>query len=140
MVNRTSDEIIKIISKQLGPFMEDYPAYCISDEQYHCPTIKEVQKILTKSKLNSKIWLSEKFDCDDFALALKYEFIKNAWHNKKRKIPYSVGIINGDSSGEGYHAINFVICDDGKLYLIEPQTDEMFLPSRNFKDIYFIYI
>ena len=112
----------------------------ISDEQYYCPTMDEVKEIIKKNTIDRIQYTDEVFDCDDYALALKYHFIKQAYTDKHRKHPYCMGMVMGNILEDIPHAINFVITNTLELFLIEPQTDEILQPTKLDREIYFMYM
>lgn len=112
----------------------------ISDEKYFCPSIDNVKLLIEKNTVDRLQYTDELFDCDDYAMLLKAHFIKSAYKNKKRRYPYSVGIIMGDLLGDIPHAINFVITEKLKLLFIEPQNDTITSPTKSDAEIFFVYI
>ncbi len=135
-----SDEIEDIIRATFGKRFTRNHTIQIADEQYFCPSLKFVKKMLAKNKVDKFEYIEEKFDCDDFAFILKAYFIKQAYKDKKRRYPYCLGIIMGKLLGDINHAINFVITDSLKFYLIEPQTDAILKPTKKDREIYSIYM
>ncbi len=136
-----SDEISNIIKKAFGRrFTRDFSLQ-ISDEQYYCPSLDDVKLMIKKNNDDRLEYTDSIFDCDDYALSLKYFFIKQAYKNHHRRYPYCMGMIMGAKLlGDIPHAINFVITDKLKLYLIEPQEDKIIKPTKSDRQIYFIYI
>lgn len=112
----------------------------VADEEYYCPSMDEVKEIIKKNTIDRMQYTDDVFDCDDYALGLKYHFIKQAYKNKHREHPYCMGIIMGNILEDIPHAINFVITNTLELYLIEPQTDEILQPTEKDREIYFIYM
>ena len=113
----------------------------ISDEKYFCPSIDDVKLLIKKNTVDRLQYTDDIFDCDDYALSLKYFFIKSAYKDKKRRYPYCVGIIMGGKLlGNIPHAINFVITEKLKLLLIEPQNDSIIFPRKSDAEIFFVYI
>ncbi len=136
-----SDEIESVIRKTFGKrFTHDFSLQ-IHDEQYFCPSMDDVKVLLEKNKVDKLEYIEDKFDCDDFAFILKAYFIKQAYKDKKRRYPYSLGLIMGGKLlGNIPHAINFIITEKLKILLIEPQTDAILKPTKNDREIYFIYM
>jgi len=131
------EEMMEIINTQLaGKLLPNYRLY-FGDFNCYCPPLNDVKKILKKSTVNMKKWTEHIFDCDDFAFVLKSDFCIDNYRNKERRVPYCFGIIWGKHI-PGDHAMNWVIADDLKLYLVEPQDDSIRLPSGTDYDIYLL--
>jgi predicted transcriptional regulator len=109
-----------------------------ADEKYYCPPLSDIKYLVRWNKINRKKYTSEIFDCDDFALALKYFFVKHAYSNGKRRFPHCAGIIWGFIQGE-QHAVNIVVNDKKEVLFIEPQQDYIFYPGDDDMDFNFIY-
>lgn len=106
----------------------------LGDSNYYLPTQQEIQTILSASQVDRHKWISDKFDCDDFAYALKGEMSTHAYETTDLKYGLCVGIVWGNFDWvEGYHAINWCITSEEKLLLIEPQNDN-FYPSSHCTD------
>ncbi|NEP06717.1 MULTISPECIES: lectin MOA-related protein [Okeania] len=84
-----------------------------------------------------------RFDCDDFALLLKADFAKNSYQSNNLNHSHAFGILWGNWINNGGHAINWMINEDCKLRLIEPQNDNVFFPNdpdgELFSHIYFMF-
>ena len=83
------------------------------DGKYYCPQPDDFAKIIGWDWLDSKPWIAEKFDCDEFAFAFKGR-LGDLW------MVNSVGLIIDWSST---HAYNVVVLADGKALAYEPQDD-----------------
>ena len=108
--------------------------------QYHVPQEKVIREIVNDSKIDHETYISEKFDCDDFAHLLKAAFIRDAYTNGHRRLPYAFGILWGNKPA---HAMNFALTTNGSenyiLKLIELQTATLYTPSqKKLADIYLI--
>lgn len=135
-----SDEVIDILWDVFKKrFTNDY-SLIIADDAYYCPTLTEVRSLLSKNHLDKKKFTDSKFDCDDYAFGLKNLFIKRAYYRKQRKNPYCVGLLWGNVLSETPHAINFVITNRKKVYLIEPQQDKIIKPTPRDDKISFVYV
>ena len=136
-----SYRVEKIIKKTFGRrFTRDFYLQ-LADEEYYCPPLSDIRKLVKQNKIDRLTYSAEKFDCDDFAVSLKSIFIKHAYKNKERRYPHCLGIIMGGKLlGNIPHAINIVISNQLKVYLIEPQEDKIFRPRKSDREIYFIYI
>ena len=99
-----------------------------ADHDYYYVTIEEMKDIILHDWVDKKKYLSEKFDCDDFALVFKA-------HLAERFNINAVGLarsvkINDLKTGKpkGFHRANIFFADDNgviKLYFLEPQTDKV---------------
>ena len=94
----------------------------LADSLYYCPSAAYVESLLEKDLTDRKTYADESFDCDDFAWMLKAAFCEDAYRNGQRRAAHAMGIIWGEFPHP--HAINWVITDDKRLLLIEPQTDK----------------
>ena len=136
----SAEKAENIIRKTFGDGFADNFSLHISDEKYYCPSLDDVDIIIQQYADERPDYTNEVYDCDDFALALKYFFIKHAYKNGKRRAPHCMGMIWGEVLGEGQHAVNFVIDNDLKLSLIDPQKDEILIPDETDREITFIYL
>ena len=140
-------EVEKILKFNLKEYFRRANIY-IADEQYFCPSLKTARKIVKKSGVDRRRFISEKHDCDDFAHLLKGAFIREAYKDGSRKYPFSCGIVWGDRPS---HAMNVTIVDDWlgkkrkpsseryKVYIIEPQSGVFYKPEkRKLDEIYLI--
>ncbi|MBN2526600.1 MAG: lectin MOA-related protein [Deltaproteobacteria bacterium] len=132
-------EIQEILIETLGEKICIDCTYMFADAQYYATPEKDVQKLLKKSKSDKEKYILEIHDCDDFALSLKHDFIKDAYKNGKRRHPHALGIMWANALREGAHAINVVITDNQEVKFIEPQNDRMFAPRKEDGQIYFFY-
>lgn len=133
------DELYDILLKTLTNKFAKDNNIIFGDEKYYCPSYRDIRALLKKNYIDKMKYTEEKYDCDDFAISLKYFFIKDSYANKIRRYPHCFGILMGGELKEGSHAINIVITNKKKVYFIEPQNDKMFKLRKEDKDIYFIY-
>lgn len=136
----TLNEVKDIIKKQVvdaGKTHANFKDY-YGDSSYYCPPTADVQALLTKSRTDALTWTRSIFDCDDFAFVLKGEVARDNYRNLSRRLPYCFGIVWGYNLGGGHHAMNWVITDDLKFKLVEPQNDSIRIPGANDDDIYMI--
>lgn len=128
---RTSDEVRDILTQQLR---------CnhlhIGDSAYGSYSIEELRAFLASDNVNKLKYHKNRFDCDNFALVLagrEAEYFANA----SGEVGSTFGIVHGDirkdekSDKTRPHAVNVFIDDHGKVWLIEPQTDEIYAPTKN---------
>lgn len=133
IVERPSSEIRRIIHDTLSPGQIH-----IVDGNYGCYPRSEVERFLSSDSVDKLKYHKERFDCDNFALALAGR--EAEWYaSGVNESGSSFGIVHGDIRKEETdteprpHAINFFIDNEGELWLIEPQTDEIFKPTSNSK-------
>jgi hypothetical protein len=152
VVVRTSKEIREIISAKLR--VKDIH---VSDGSYGCYSRSELERFLASDNVDELKYKKDRFDCDNFALALagreaewfagsdsagangsgKSDDVDAGVENGAGAFGSAFGIVHGDirkaeaDTTPRPHAINFQIDADGELWLIEPQTDAIFKPTAN---------
>lgn len=96
------------------------------DEENILPSKNDVQELLTVSFFEKYRYIAGKFDCNSFALVLT-AFITQERYFREDKARWAFGLVCGyfPRFSPDYHARCLVICDDGKIYTVEPQTDQM---------------
>ncbi|MDY6991049.1 MAG: LamG domain-containing protein [Pseudomonadota bacterium] len=129
-------QIRQILYTQLAGHLSRDIYLRIPDNEYYCPSLADTKALIEQTAVERFQPLGSRFDADDFALVLKAEFAKDAYRAGIRRAPYCFGIV---WAGEA-NAYNCIINDDLRLRLIQPQTDEIFLPRQHDNDIRFIYI
>lgn len=104
----------------------------IFDQQLKCLPVKEIETMVIAvwEKMKNA---GEKLDCDDQALFL-HAAVKKRWALNS---PDNEALCFGEVAGtmfQGWsdtHNQNIAVADDGKIWLIEPQTKEMWPASPN---------
>ncbi len=96
----------------------------LADEKYKLPTVQSIKDFLLKDLTNLSVYVPIWHDCDDSAFHLLGVFNNPNWS------AFAVGF-----AWSKVHAFNIFIGEDMKLYIIEPQTDEVIL-YEDAKDIY----
>lgn len=115
------------VQNYIGGYLTDNAAVRFADEQYYLPTKEELNYLLQESRLERMAWTQERFDCDDFAYALKGEMSVHAYKTESVTMGFAVGIAWGEFSWvEGLHAINWAMDSEGQFYFIEPQSDGLY--------------
>jgi hypothetical protein len=129
-----STEISTIIKNSLR--IADRTRVNLNDGSYYAIPLMDIKKFLLVDATNWHIYKKELFDCDDFALVLLGR--NREWFSKANIQDASTfGVAIGDirryetDTTPRYHALNFIITDDKKLYLIEPQNDSVYEPTSN---------
>ncbi len=140
----TKAEVQGIIKAQLtdvGKTHADFKAF-YGDGSYYTPPKADVEAILKRTTAKKFGYIPLVFDCDDYAFVRKGEFAADNFRNKIRRLPYCFGIVWGyELTGPGsHHAMNWVITDDMKLNLVEPQTDSIRAPVAGDKGIYMMIV
>ncbi len=139
------ERVSEIIKEQLkGKFVRRrrwfsfYPVYppFLPDAEYWAAPKFIYEEIIQTSIIDQRKYVSERGDCDDFALLLKADFVRASWKSGERRRPYCFGEVWGKLPGP--HAINWFIDDTETLYFVEPQDDKVFLPRETDKDIFLI--
>ncbi len=128
----SSSELRNLVSQQLGTKLGRRFEIYVADVKYYCPPIIDAQEIIWASTVDRKTWISDRFDCDDFAHVLKAHFAEAAYKNGSRRAAHCFGIVWGSLPGP--HAINWMVNSDMKLRFIEPQNDRIFFPRRTEKE------
>jgi len=101
------------------------------DSQYRVPSEISFKRILREDVIDEIKYQSEYFDCDKFAFLFK---ALSALHYRIN----AVGIVISYTSG---HAFNIVFTeekDNLKIYKLEPQSDELWMPEKPERDNYTI--
>jgi len=122
------NNIIPYIRNQAGKIYLINPDLKVLDNEYALLTKTQIEEFLKSDWTNFRNYRKEKFDCDDFAIVLLGRF-----HEKFGNC--SVGFACSDT-----HAFNFFVDEKRKLWLIEPQTDKIFISSNSKYKINFALI
>ena len=94
------------------------------DGYFYTTTLEDIKKIIQWDWTNTKRYISEVFDCDDFAGYFKFRVSLNFGIN-------AVAYILDYSSG---HSYNIIFPIDSEPLILEPQTDQIFrISERNTK-------
>jgi len=89
------------------------------DGEYILCDMDDVRKFLQRDLVDKKQYRKRIFDCDDFSFVLKGRACLEL-------SGCCVGIVWVVKPDRGKHALNFFIDQDGDMWYIEPQTDEIF--------------
>jgi len=87
------------------------------DGKYYLTNQSNFLNIIAWHWVDSREWVKDKFDCENFAITLKADV---DWYFGLNQ----VGIVIDYKAGHGY---NLVVFPDGKVMLLEPQNDRMFV-------------
>lgn len=112
-VKVTSTDVQKAWKESSGRKMD---CMCL-DRFFYAQTPEVWDHVLQYSSVNNKKYVSDRFDCDDFAFALKGTM------GQKLSIGSSIGVIVDYSGKHAYNAL--LVTDDNKLSIqfLEPQQD-----------------
>jgi len=105
----------------------DNPKVRILDNKYKVPRLEYLKHALSKTAINRARYVSDYYDCDNFAFHL-HSVLALEYHIN------SVGIV---ISGKSRHAFNLSIAHEGgneKVYKIEPQADRVWRPEQPERD------
>jgi hypothetical protein len=108
------DELYSVLSAE---FPEAH--ILLADEKYKTTSKSEIERYLEEDVLDKLKYVSEYYDCDDFSFALKGKLSNPDWG----KLPF--GILWTETRS-GAHALNCFVDKDREVWIIEPQTDEIF--------------
>jgi len=90
----------------------------IRDCYYYLVSFEDMKKLLKWDKTDERKWVADEYDCDDFAFDL--------WRNISRHYHIALGVLGIQEPDGTLHMMNIFFAVDGNVYLIEPQTDEIF--------------
>ena len=117
----TAKQANDIIVATLGKRLASRSHIHLFDATYYCPSKEYVEHLLAIDETDKLAYVLEKGDCDNFAAQLWAVFGRDAWKDGKMRASHCAGPVFGKLPTP--HAMNWVITDDLKLRLIEPQTD-----------------
>lgn len=108
-----------------------YPA--LADKFYACLRKEDVEGLLATKSVSKIKYIADKMDCDNFALVLAGR-LSEMWGTGGTdvKAGLAFGFVHGDlrkaeePDKPRPHAINFFIDANGKVWFVEPQTNEVF--------------
>lgn len=112
---------VRYLLKKQFPNAEIY----LSDHRYGLITKEECINILLKDKTNTKKYISESHDCDDFSFILQGIFADY-------DVPFGILWISKPYA----HGLNVVILKDKKerwkVWCVEPQNDRIYSPTSDY--------
>ena len=133
-VQLTNSEVYKIINSSLK--ITDNTRIKLADRGYYAISLLDIKKFLLVDASDLHKYKPEIFDCDDFAVVLLGR--NREWFSKvNMEFSSTFGIVVGDirrnetDTEPRYHAMNFIITNEKKLFLIEPQNDSVYEPTSN---------
>lgn len=114
-------EVVEILQTQL-PNTEQDVTVVVSDHHYRLAPKSEYVRMIRHDQTNNMIYDPSYLDCDDFATRLHGAFCIPGWS----------ALVLGEvvcTTGTECHAINCFIDSDKKVWLIEPQNDQIWKPG-----------
>lgn len=134
-----ADALEGALKVQLAGKLRADPGIRLGDKSFYLPTVLEVKGILAASAGDRRVWLEERFDCDDFAYVLKGEISVHAYATNSLRFGLCFGIVWGNFDWvDGYHAVNWFISNDGELRFVEPQDDVIHNASECSGDVWLL--
>lgn len=101
-----------------------------SDDSYVAPSREWLGEFADYLKRNTPAYFAEKFDCENFARWAACEADKALYKSDATGAGHTFAeatcVIRVDGAFQA-HALNVVFCDDGRLYVLEPQNGRVFL-------------
>lgn len=130
ILTMSSSDISALLKKELS--ITDIH---LADSTYGVTTVDDLHRFLSSDDTDTLEYKSEIFDCDDFASTLAARY-RGWFSNANQKCGSALGVVwgdirkNSDPNKPRPHAVNVVILVDEKkvpkVYLVEPQTDNLF--------------
>ena len=113
----TAEQIFNILFKTFGA-PKDPKIFLpgISDSYFYMAEEREILKVIEEDDTQSKKYIEEIGDCDNFAFELRQAFGRKGW---------PVGILYVETPF-GLHAIFFYINENYEMKTVEPQDDSPF--------------
>ena len=109
----SASDLIKIVGNSPARKLQIIPL----DRKYFTVDVSTWRLMLERTRVDSKTYLSERYDCDDFSIALKGRIGQL----------FSMNTCGFICDFSGKHAYNCIVAADHNLYIVEPQTDNMWL-------------
>lgn len=128
----TSEWLGRLIRTTLAAKLTPTALLRFGDNSYYLPSRRELALILRESQADRKQHMLERYDCDDFAYAVKGEMTAHAYDVGELRYGLCVGLAWGrfDWMTVAGQAVNWAITCDEAMWFIEPQTDDIFPCER----------
>jgi len=91
----------------------------LTDTNYKLVDVDKLKTFLARNSTSSRQYVSDSNDCDDFALILLGDVTR--WDSS---LAFGIAFVVKEDGD--YHALNVLISTQKKVYLVEPQSDEVF--------------
>ena len=98
----------------------------LADQTYRETILADIKDMLLQDKTDQELYVTEDFDCDDFAFALMGVFHKD---RITAAMPIFITWVLTEMGGHALLSFYY----KGEVIMIEPQTDELFFPPLNWK-------
>ena len=96
----------------------------ILDNLYQGVSLNDLRDLLKFNYFRQQKYVSDKYDCDNYAFSLKGLF-----SNIAKQVP--LGIVHVDVRGGGKHSLNIFYDQSSRsFYFLEPQNNKIFKTSR----------
>lgn len=115
----------KITGVELGQILKPYCSNLwLSDASFSTISKRSFEAFLRANPVNGRAYLVDAHDCDDYSFELMGDV--SSWNSAG-----AFGIVWGNrASDDAPHAWNFFVDENKTLWYIEPQNDEIFVPSH----------
>lgn len=122
------EELYGILKNQLGIDSRIY----LADSIYNLTSVDKLKEILIGDDTDNYVYRNEYFDCDDFSFRLMGQLSTPEYSD------LAFGILWVGSKGNSGHALNIFVDEHKDVYIVEPQTDEIWeakyiIDKRNYK-------
>lgn len=118
--HRIEDTALETIIREELPGVNDI---LIMDRYFLTTNLGNIQWFLDHDDTDKYEYIPEVYDCDNFAIRLYGQFNIPYWS----AVP--VGFIIIQMPKGTYHAMNIFVDENGEVYIIEPQNDQIYLAS-----------
>jgi len=128
----SADQVRDVIVRALGIPEQERDKIKLADRDYGLYSKADLQRFLGHDQVDHQQYMENTFDCDDFADVLKGHEREWFRFHKHPGLGSTFGVLWGDIRHKDQpdkprpHAVNYCITSEGKLRLIEPQTDRLF--------------
>lgn len=125
----------KIDSTELRMLLQSEFPRCqilLTDNEYKVTSFEEYQRFITCDSTDLLVYVSEFFDCDDFALRLHGNITVPGWSDLAFGHMFTL-------TENTAHAVNVFVDIDREVWVVEPQNDHIFRCREHWKP-YFIEI
>ena len=102
-----------------------------TDLVFWLPSYEKLWSLVVESFIDQYQYVANQFECEEFSILLsafikqeRYRVMQEKGLKKQEHFSWAFGEAYGNFGG-GPHAINICVCDDKKIYLIEPQNDKI---------------
>ena len=108
---------------QLGDRLAKDANIYLADSKYYLTPLADMVRLIKSERLDKVVYREEVMDCDDFAVLMYAAAKRSSFKNQKRRLPHTVGLVWGIADGEGAHALNIMMNNDGAIRIVEPQAE-----------------